>query len=311
MDLERIEEHLVDKDPQFFEKIVSKALRDGKYDEAVGIIKRNPFLDVWLASKVDEQILEILIEKSKNSSKIPQIIEKDNFEPASFIFPELLLPVSGGASTENYFRLSDYKFVLDKNVHFLEGENDRILDDFLSSVYQRKDLEIALDTEQGIYDYEGEIALIQISGWESILIFDAKTLKASPRLSNFVKELLENDKIKKIGHSVASNEAHKMLQIVRGKRISNLVDIRKLFLLIFPEEKKSSLKHISKTLFDKELCKVEQISNWSKRPLRKAQLHYAAADAFILLLVKSKLLSLASADMKTDFLSETITTYKT
>ena len=31
------------------------------------------------------------------------------------------------------------------------------------------------------------------------------------------------------------------------------------------------------------MSKYEQISNWSHRPLRKSQIHYAAMDAFILL----------------------------
>lgn len=308
MDLERIEEHLSDKDPKFFEKIVSRALRDGKYDEAVGIINRNPFLDELIVSRVSEEIREIIKDKSKNLSKIPHIIQRDCFDPASFIFPELLLSETGSSPLQNFFRLADYKFVLNENVHFLDRENDKILDNFMASVHRRKELEIALDTEQSIYDNKGEVSLIQISSWDSILLIDGTKLSTNPRLSNFIKELLENDKIQKIGHAVASNEASKIIHLVKGKKISNLTDTRKLFLLTFPDEKKSSLKHISKVLFDKELCKVEQISNWSKRPLRKAQLHYAAADAYILLLIKSKLLSLAPIDLKTGFLSENITT---
>ena len=309
MDLERIEEHLMDKDPKFFEKIVSRALRDGKYDEAVGIINRNPFLDAWLVSKVDEQIRDILRSKNTNSSadQIPYIIQRDCFEPSSFIFPESL-----GAKVENefvdtrYFHLSDHKFTLDKNVHFLDCENDKVLNDFLESVYNRKDLEVALDTEQPIYGQNGEVSLIQIASWENILLFDGIKLGQNPGLSKFVKELLENDKIQKVGHSVNSSEAHRILQIVQGERVSNLIDVRKLFLMIFPDEKKSSLKHMTKTLFDRDLCKIEQISNWSRRPLRKAQLHYAAADAFVPLLVKSKLRSLATTNLGTGFLTETI-----
>ena len=43
------------------------------------------------------------------------------------------------------------------------------------------------------------------------------------------------------------------------------------------------LAKITAELFPgKQLCKKEQISNWTKRPLRKTQLHYGALDAYIL-----------------------------
>ena len=40
---------------------------------------------------------------------------------------------------------------------------------------------------------------------------------------------------------------------------------------------------------DQNLSKKEQISNWQLRPLRKSQMHYAAADAFVPLLIKNKI----------------------
>ena len=44
-----------------------------------------------------------------------------------------------------------------------------------------------------------------------------------------------------------------------------------------------SLNTICKNLYNSELCKVEQCSNWNERPLRLRQLHYAALDSHLLL----------------------------
>jgi len=45
---------------------------------------------------------------------------------------------------------------------------------------------------------------------------------------------------------------------------------------------------ISKCI-DTTLTKEEQLSNWNNRPLRKSQLHYAAADAYVQFLIIEKI----------------------
>ena len=49
------------------------------------------------------------------------------------------------------------------------------------------------------------------------------------------------------------------------------------------EETTLPLWKVVEVLLNKKLCKAEQVSNWERRPLRESQMHYAAADAHILI----------------------------
>jgi ribonuclease D len=55
-------------------------------------------------------------------------------------------------------------------------------------------------------------------------------------------------------------------------------------------KKSLSLSQLTMEIFKSKLCKMEQVSNWNSRPLRKAQIHYAALDAHILVLLHQRLL---------------------
>lgn len=67
--------------------------------------------------------------------------------------------------------------------------------------------------------------------------------------------------------------------------------------------KSVGLGSVCKQLLGQEVCKAERMSNWEKRPLRLAQLHYGYLDAYCMipaikvLIQKAK----ASGDLKRSF----------
>jgi hypothetical protein len=62
---------------------------------------------------------------------------------------------------------------------------------------------------------------------------------------------------------------------------SRVTDSSRYFKQVFPKEKKSNLAFLTEFLLKKKLSKYEQCSGWYRRPLRKAQLHYAALDCIL------------------------------
>lgn len=64
-------------------------------------------------------------------------------------------------------------------------------------------------------------------------------------------------------------------------KIENYYDLVDIFKTIEPSSRRTALSYISEYIFSKKLSKMEQFSNWERRPLRKAQLHYAAMDALV------------------------------
>jgi ribonuclease D len=70
----------------------------------------------------------------------------------------------------------------------------------------------------------------------------------------------------------------------------NFIDAQTYYAEVCPVTgAQTSLAKVSEHIFGKPICKSVQMSNWEKRPLKLAQQHYAALDAYILVRLIRKL----------------------
>lgn len=77
------------------------------------------------------------------------------------------------------------------------------------------------------------------------------------------------------------------------KNIANFLEMQDYYKALFPDFKNTGgfgLAAVCQNSLQLKLCKVEQMSNWEKRPLRHSQEHYAALDAWILTVIIEELL---------------------
>jgi len=80
--------------------------------------------------------------------------------------------------------------------------------------------------------------------------------------------------------------------------IENFLDAQIEYSRIFDKNELVSLQRLLEALFNAKLCKVEQISNWDRRPLRLTQQHYASLDAFCLIRIIDRLEQIAKDNGK-------------
>lgn len=80
------------------------------------------------------------------------------------------------------------------------------------------------------------------------------------------------------------------------KYITNFIDAQTYYGKVFLIEQQTGLSKVALNVLNKSICKVEQMSNWERRPLRKSQAHYASLDAYILIGIIEKLVEKAKQD---------------
>jgi hypothetical protein len=158
---------------------------------------------------------------------------------------------------------------------------------------------IGIDTETKPADYRNEVkrktSLLQIctrcaSGDERVFVIDLLYLSKHDLMETLNKCLInpmENASVTKIGHGLEQDfdelfVSYPVLTALR--KVRSVVETNSIHKLLHPNEKRLiSLKTLTKQYLHLNLVKAQTCSDWERRPLSDAQLHYSACDCLVLL----------------------------
>jgi len=200
--------------------------------------------------------------------------------------------ILGMSPANTYLHLSDLGYSETETIIYIDDvetpEFDKAFKDILCST------EIGLDSEFK-WTNKFRVDLVQIATAKKIYLFDydSKKLVYNRKYQEFITCLLTHPELIIIGHSIG-DDLDRLGNSLGGKKLKRTVhsiDIYPVFKEMFPYHR-ASLAAISEKMLGKPLSKFEQISNWTKRPLRKTQVYYAAMDAAVVLKVYGKLLKM-------------------
>src|SRR3989344_6445639 len=146
---------------------------------------------------------------------------------------------------------------------------------------QNRTLAIDIECENNLHHYGAYATIIQISDGQAVWIIDVLKIKQVQPLL----DLFTNDKIQKVFHDVNFD-----LRIINNQWHCQLVNIFDTQLAaLFLGEEKLGLGSLLEKHFRVKTEKKFQRVDWTKRPLSKEQLSYAAKDVEYLLQLKETL----------------------
>lgn len=142
---------------------------------------------------------------------------------------------------------------------------------------------VSLDTET-YWDAaarRSHVALVQVAPPEGeVLVFDALALGVEP-----LRPLIESTEIKMVAHNARFDEGVLRQEGIEPRGFVDTLQMARDALSLGSY----SLASVTEHLFGLPLDKTLQKSNWRRRPLTRAQLHYAAADARVTMRVYEEL----------------------
>ncbi len=160
--------------------------------------------------------------------------------------------------------------------------------EMLDSIRDEKIIGLDTETYWDAATGRSRVSLVQIASRSSdVLVLD--TIAVDIEL---VRPLVDSPDVTVVAHNARFDEG--MLEI-EGMRPAAFIDTLRLArnALTLPSY---SLANVSAHLFGIELDKSYQRSNWRHRPLSRAQIHYAATDAYVALRLYDELTGMLDAE---------------
>ena len=257
-------EEIAVTDTRAIEILIEMLLKNKANNEAYSVYLRNE-------KKISKWSIKNRFAKGKGRKLKyleSSIKTKDAFLPQAVINDKSLM--------DTYLKISDFGMT-EADVMFIDRNNVEQLGDLFQS-----EAVLGLDSEFHDTDCSNfsqtNVALLQVASKDKCAIFDCIQLKNNQTFVDWLRNVFKSKSICKIGHSFDGDI--KILNSTFGTdfEIENLINIDQLMI----SKSKMGLKNMVKLCLNKDFCKFNQISGWSVRPLRKAQLHYAALDAVVL-----------------------------
>ncbi|CAK91676.1 unnamed protein product (macronuclear) [Paramecium tetraurelia] len=237
---------------------------------AIQIAKRNNI-------KVQNPQIQQEIDNCTNVTE-NALLKNDDFLPS-----EVILKTK---NANDYVLLKNFN-ISREDVYLIEDEaqlTDEIIEEILNAPQTGIDTESFQEIPQTKFTSRmNKVCLLQIALPQKIFILNSANLTSSCKYQQFLVKYATSNALK-IGQNLRQDFLSLLGQIrASGVQLNQIIELSELFQQKFPQEKKTNLSFQCSKLLGKELDKVEQISNWQRRPLRNAQIHYAALDAYICL----------------------------
>ena len=273
---------------------------------------KSRLINVYYMFKNNNKVIQMLVSILKNKlkkEKQAELIEK-NIYNENYEY-ELEEQQNVEKNKNKYFSLPDnykiYYISCEDKKHAKESFN--ILDELIISKNNLEEEYLGIDTEWksspsflDIYfdslsdtNKNKEIIskeinnlsdIIQIAGNNYGFIFDTKSIYKNNEIKKKIEKLFFKTKFIGFGFF---NDSMKIGDFFRKIIYKNqFIELSNIY-RIKENKKAPELKLITLELFNKELDKRDQISDWSYRPLLSNQIKYGILDAYVLILIYKKL----------------------
>ena len=166
-------------------------------------------------------------------------------------------------------------------------ETDEQLKQLADILIKLNEFALDLEADVNLHRYGKKLCLAQFWDGECCWLVDTTIVDISA-----LKPILENPEITKVMYSASFDAS--LLADIAGVDLTGLMDLQMCSYLLGMG--KRSLKHFVKELFDIELEKDLQTSDWFRRPLTSDQIKYASLDVRYLLEARELLMPRLQVD---------------